>query len=137
MDIDAKIQQTFDDLQLKKKEVSEYEATVKRSWVTTCSAVVPYRQTPLNIQTAGEDDLITFVSFLNSWFEAAKQLDIRKKFCGFDKPDWIEDCRKRKTMIVIRERKAELERLETRLNGIISPEQRREMELKAILKEMA
>ena len=50
--------------------------------------------------------------------------------------EWIEDFKKRIATIHFQKKKEKLQELEKRLNGILSTEQRREMELKAIMADL-
>lgn len=55
-------------------------------------------------------------------------------WAGFSLNDWLHDLRLHISRIRIKETRAQLEQYETRLNAIVSPELRRELELKAISK---
>lgn len=56
---------------------------------------------------------------------------------GFSVEDWNKDIKMRIQKIQIATKKKKLESLESRLNAIITPEKRRELELQAIEEEMA
>lgn len=56
---------------------------------------------------------------------------------GFQASDWFDDIKLRIAKIQITKKKQKLEALEARLNSIISPELRAEMELQAIAEELA
>ena len=55
---------------------------------------------------------------------------------GFSVNDWIDDIKTRINKVQIASKKVKLEHLESRLNAIISPELRAEMELEAISAEL-
>ena len=57
-----------------------------------------------------------------------------KKYDNFTYDDWIADCKKRLSVLGLRTKKDNLAQLEKRLDAIVSPEQRRQMELDAISK---
>jgi hypothetical protein len=59
------------------------------------------------------------------------------KWLGFSYEDWSSDFQTRINKININKKKEELQNLETRLNSLISPELRRELELKEIEKMLS
>ena len=73
-----------------------------------------------------------------AWDEAAKDLGVDMKFdwFGFSVEDWKSDLQTRINKIQITKKKAELEALESKLNLLISPEMRTQMEIDAISKEL-
>lgn len=56
---------------------------------------------------------------------------------GYSAADWLDDVKTRINKVTINDKKRALEKLESRLNAIISPELRAEMELKAIQEELS
>jgi hypothetical protein len=56
---------------------------------------------------------------------------------GFGVSDWIEDIKVRVSRIQVNVKQAKLEALEKRLNSVISPELRAQMELEAIANELS
>lgn len=133
MSIDSKIVELFDVVQARKKEVEAAEASVKKSWKTNCSFSVPWQQQPINIQTAGVEILCHIAGYISTIQHGIALFELKTDAInGFPASDWVEDCKKRIAMIDIRAKKEELQNLEKRLNAIVSPEQRREMELQAI-----
>jgi hypothetical protein len=56
---------------------------------------------------------------------------------GYLISDWIDDFKKRIATIQLKEKKEKLKSLEVRLHAIISPEKKRQMELDAIMKDLA
>lgn len=56
------------------------------------------------------------------------------KHDGYTIDQWIDDFKKRIVIIHLAAKKDELKKLEERLSAIVSPEQRRQMELEAIMK---
>lgn len=53
-------------------------------------------------------------------------------WCGYSLEDWQHDLRKRADQVRIKARREKLAQLEARLNAIVSPEKRRELELRSI-----
>jgi hypothetical protein len=67
---------------------------------------------------------------------AAKELGVDYKFTwlGFSVDEWKNDFQTRVNQISIQEKRKELAEIESRLNAIISPELKAQMELEAISK---
>lgn len=143
--IDQKINQLFEVVRKQKAEVEAAEKESKQSWKTNCSIVMPFGrdETPVNLQTASEDKVKTVVIGLlkhRDYSAEAEQvlgLPSANDYKGFSYDDWIADCKKRIAVLGIRAKKEKLAELEKRLNGIVSPEQKRQMELEAITASLA
>lgn len=140
--LDKQITALFDTLMNRKASVEADEAEIKRSWKTNCSFVRDGIAQPLNIQVAQEPMLLKLYADILATRDyeakAAAELgiDISSKISGFELEDWVADFKKRIASIHIKSKKTKLLELETRLEAIISPEQRREMELASILNEL-
>lgn len=138
---DSKIYDLLKILETKKTEVRASEESVAQKWVTTGSFAID-NEVPINIQTASEEVLINLVSRLlqtkDYRAKAAELLgvDYDGKIKGYTVEQWVADCKKRIAKIGLTKKQADLAKLEERLNGIVSPEQRRAMELEAITKEL-
>lgn len=139
--IDAKITDLFKVVSRQKSEVEAAEKESKSSWKTNC-AIHMDGTTPINLQTATADTLRKVVVGLLQHREYAQQadallgLEVNTKIDGFSYNDWISDCKKRMTVIGLRDKKTNLATLEKRLNAIISPELLRKMELDAIAESL-
>jgi len=137
--IDDKINKLFAVLTTQQAEVEAAEAATKKSWVTKGSFMLDMVNARVNIQTSTENLLIEIEAALlqkEAFFaQAADNLGLTwdGKWDGYEIKDWRADLHKRAAIIGINAKKAKLAELEKRLNGIVSPEQRREMELKAIM----
>lgn len=143
--IDTQITKLFDTLMKKRASVDLASTEARRAWKTHCSFNEgPRSVSPINIQTASQDALVQLYADMLLAQEyktkAATALGVDttqpESWCGFSTEDWVLDFKKRLAIIHSRTEKAKLQDLETRLEKIISPEQRREMELEAIMKEM-
>jgi len=130
----------------RKSEIAQIE---KPNWITNCS--FSYSETGLtdviNIHVeANIKKLIAIVAFLiskkNAYREAVEALELTIDdyspfvWGGFKPNEWISDIKTRINKLQIASKKASLEKLETRLNAIISPELRAKMELEAIASEL-
>lgn len=142
MNIDKKIKELFEVVEQEKKKVEELNSTSKSKWNTNCSFKPKNATVNVNIQTASKDTIIDLMSNLLGYEKFNKLscqilgLESSEKFYGFTYEQWVDDFKKRISIIDLKERREKLKSLESRLNGIISPEQRREMELQAIINEL-
>lgn len=139
--IDAKVTALFDVLQSKKTELEETKKAISKHWETNGS-FVGSQPSPINIQTASEGTVLGIVSYLlmtqDYQIRAAKELGIAhvSNYGGFPFSAWIQDCKKRIAKLSIESKKTELDELEIRLNAIVSPEQKRQLELEALTKAL-
>ncbi len=143
--IDQKINELFAVVRKQKAEVEAAEKESKQSWKTNCSIVVPFSrdESPVNLQTANEAKVKAVVVGLlkhrDYTGEAEQLLGLEQtgQYGGSSYDDWIADCKKRITVLGIKAKKEKLAVLEERLNAIVSPEQKRQMELEAIAASLA
>lgn len=135
---DEQVQALFKIVQAKKAEIAKTE---KPSWETNCA----FRYNPnsasldANIQTISKaSELVGIAAFLiekEAAFQKANKIlgtDIQFKWLGFSLDAWMTDIKTRLNKVEISKKKEELEKLETRLNSLISPELRNQMELDEI-----
>ena len=133
-------------LQVAKDKRKEIEQAEKPNWRTNCS--FGYRpdtseRTNLQIQTK-VDTLVDIMAFLiekrDGWEKARSILVLPYKqftWQGFTYDDWYSDIISRINKINIAEKKKELDEIEGRLNKLVSPERREQMELEALQKMLA
>lgn len=139
--IDSEISNLFETITKQKKEINDVE---KHSWVTNCIFKFTHDATGhYNIQAIRDISiLIKLLAFLQreskEFNKIKKELDINIQYehLGFTLEDWKKDIEARIKKINIQKEKTKLEQLEERLNQIISPEQKRVLELEAIKKEL-
>jgi hypothetical protein len=142
--IDQKINELFEVVKKQKAEVEAAEKESKQSWRTNCSISLPFGrdENPINLQTATQDKVKNIVIGLlkhKEYSAEAEQvlgLEQSTQYNGFSYDDWISDCKKRISVLNIRTKKDKLAVLEKRLNDIVSPEQKRQMELDSIMKDL-
>lgn len=138
--IDDKILELFEIVKKQKIEVENTEKSSKKNWLTTCSFHSPFLSSPVNLQVASEKIVINCLSQLlilkKSHDEACDILNIKNEFTldNFTYSQWVEDFQKRISHLRLKEEKNKLSKLEERLNSIVSPEQKRQMELDEISK---
>lgn len=129
------------------KQKKEIEKAERPNWITTCSFSYtenPAQATNLHIEQ-NVRNLILIAAFLGEKelsYNAASQalgIDDPPKFTwqGYSSFEWYEDIKTRVNKIQIGAKKKKLEALETRLNAIISPDLRAQLELEAIERDLA
>lgn len=135
---DSKTLELINEVKRRKQEINSAEkpnwATNRNFSFTEDSAKV----TPLHVE-ANVRNLVFIAGFLldkqRSYAEAAAALGMGVEtftWQGFSVNDWLADIKLRVTKLQIASKKEKLEALESRLNSIISPELRAEMELEDI-----
>ena len=70
--------------------------------------------------------------------EAASMLGIvdASKVQGYPAQDWLEDCKKRTAMLQMKERRAQVDSMQKKLDQLLSPEKRRQLDVLAIEEQM-
>jgi hypothetical protein len=138
--IDTKISELFTVVEKQKEEVAKAKKAISRGWNTTCS--FKSSGSAVSIQTSSEEVVVKclgeLIGFRNNFEEAMKLLGVQKEFKhdGFTFNEWLEDFQKRISTINIKSKEEKLKTLESRLTSIVSPEQKRQMELDSIMKEI-
>lgn len=140
-------QKTLDLIKEVKNRKAEISRLEKPNWITNCS--FSYIEGDLNRAAnihveASVKNLIGYAAHLTEKERAYNQavtalgIDDAPKFTwdGFSVADWLEDIKTRINKIQIASKKKKLEVLESRLNAIISPELKAELELEAIAEEL-
>lgn len=125
----------------KKQAITKAE---KPNWITNCAFRFSKEfSTSVNLQVVSDiDDLISILALLyekESAYDKAKEflgVDGEFKWFGYSVSEWASDIKTRVDKIQIIDKKKELEKLESRLDKLISKERREELELEAIKKEL-
>ena len=141
-------QKTLDLIKQVKDRKAEISRIMKPNWKTNCSFSFAdgnlNNSTNLHVET-NVKKLIDIAGFIIQKKEAYKlgcdAISLVGEFPAFKWNDftaeeWIEDVRTRVNQVQIQSKKKSLEALEARLNAVISPELRAEMELEAISAEL-
>jgi hypothetical protein len=131
------------DLIAKVKERREKVGALKKpQWITPCSLVLPGMER-LNVQV--EQDLgklavaCGILLRMKQDIEAASkelEVEIEPKWQNYAIDDWVSDIKLRVRITNIKAEQERLATLEAKLNKLMSPEQRRAMELAAIEAEL-
>lgn len=137
---DKAIKNLIEVVNSKKEEIGKAE---KPNWNTNCNFVFDGSDR-LNLNTVSDGAVVVkILAFLKvqkgAWEEACKDLGVDHEFkwSGFSYEDWKTDLQTRLNKINIDKNKKELAVLEARLNKIISPELRAQMELEEITKALS
>lgn len=136
--------QLIEEVAKRKKEIADAD---RPNWKTNCLFSFTGTGTSGGTNLHVESDmgtLIRIAAFVRSQHECyddmVRELEISNappfKWMGFLANDWIEDVKTRLNKVQIASKKKNLETLEARLNTIISPELRRDMEQELIKKEL-
>lgn len=143
--IDEKISAMFAKVNERKAKCKELRQQIACSWKTNCSfALLASNQSgvPVHLQTATNDAIEAVASSLcliaQGRTMAEQQLGVKmsSKIQGYTVDDWFSDLKKRLASINIREEEKQLEALEQRLNSVLSPEARRQLEVEQLEKEL-
>lgn len=125
-----------------KKQKAEIEKSDRPNWLTNCSYNSNGKVTNIHVESS-VPRLVEIAGFLLSQEEAFQKasdfLEIEPtKFLwdGYTVQEWLTDIKSRISKIQIGAKRKKLELLESRLNAIVSPELRAQLELEAITNEL-
>lgn len=138
-------QKTLDLIKEVARQKAEIAKAEKPKWQTNCNFSYEEDSAKTIVLHVERDikTLVNIAAFLvkkeEAYMEVAADLGVEAPsftWKGFSVVDWLEDVKMRINKIQIASKKAKFEALEERLNKIISPELRAEMELEAIANEL-
>lgn len=137
MSADERVKALFASLQAKKAEIANAE---RPQYIT--GGLFRYSESvgnPIDIMTVRDErKLVEILAFLKdrekSYTEAAAELKVKAGFTwlGFTTDEWAKDLRTRVSILQIANRRKELAELEARVNAVMTPELRRQMEMEAL-----
>jgi hypothetical protein len=137
--LDDQIRTLFDKLNARKAKVAELESQLAKSWTTNCSYRLLGSTTPVSLGTSTASQVLDVVADLMIQRKAREEaamlleLDPPKSYQGYTFNSWVEDSKKRLAGITIREEKKALDELEDRLNTVLSPDERRRIEVERLM----
>lgn len=133
----------INEVKKRKKEIAKLE---KPNWRTNCSfSYVEGSANVVNIHVeSNARNLIMMAAFVHdkesSYDKMVKLLGLENApefaWLGFSANDWMDDIKTRISKIQISSKKKKLEELEARLDKLVSPELKAEIELEEIAKEL-
>lgn len=140
---DKKMMELLADVKKRKIEIQKAD---RPTWKTNCSFFYPENNAiGVNLQVISNvRDLIGIASFLidksASYQKAAEAIGVENPdsfiWHGFSLNEWLDDIKTRVIKIQIASKRKKLETLELRLNAVMSPEMRAEIELEDIAREL-
>jgi hypothetical protein len=141
-ELDQTIQLLFQKLNERKAKVAELKAQIAKSWKTNGTFKMIGATATTNIQTASSfviEELAVQVCVLSNAQGHAGALlgqPVSVKIQNYTIEDWFADFKKRLATINLRLEEEQLEILEQRLNQVLSPEERRRIEVELLAKEL-
>jgi hypothetical protein len=138
IDIDKKVLDLMNKVKVKRAQIKELG---RATWRTTCSLALPGMER-FNIQVCGKNDLVIAAGILmnieSGCTAASKVLDIQHAPLWQNYPidDWLADIKQRIKAMDINAEKKKLADMESKLETLTSPEQRRAMELEKLESEL-
>lgn len=142
MSIDTQIELLFGKLEQRKAKIAELKANIAKGWVTIGSFKTVGALAPTNIQTASQavvEEIAVHICMISAAMEQAGsrlQAPVSSKIQGFTVDEWFQDLNKRLSTIQLREEEAAIAQIEQRLNQVLSPEQRRKIEVELLAREL-
>lgn len=136
--IDNRIQELFKKVELKKKEIKKIESS---NWKTNCTfAFNPGSSERHNIHVISDNSLLISIlafllekeSFYNKAMEELGVTEPEFTWQSYSVLEWKQDLQSRLNKLNISKKKAQLNTLEEKLNGLVSPEVKRQLEVAAI-----
>lgn len=140
--LDDQIRGLFDKLNARKAKVTELDAVKSQRWKTNGTFRLFGSTSTTNIQTASVETVLEIATQIElstvAQTTAAEKLKVASdgKIQGYSADDWYADLQKRIATINLREEEAAIAQLETRLNQVLSPEERRRIEVELLMKEV-
>jgi hypothetical protein len=134
---DETIKKLFNVIQVKKAEIEKLD---KPSWITNCSFPLKSGGN-MNLHTITDLEKIvevyaSIISDDKAFAEASKDLGCNYNFkiAGYTVEEWKSDLKTRFDKLQIKSKQSELANLEKRLDQLVSPEMKRQLELEEIEK---
>lgn len=140
--VDEQVMDMLRKVEAKKAEIKAAEQ--KPRWITTGSlGLSDSVHDKVSIITTKDSavlmNLYSFLLMKEEYLErSAKEMGLafEPAYQGFKISDWQADLKTRAAQLSIENKKKELALLDKRVNGLVSPDQRRAMELEALSKEL-
>lgn len=137
--IDQAVMKLLKKVQQKKEEIEA--AKKKPRWKTNCSiAFNPDSEVHdrINLQVQSARKLIDLYAFLDQMEghleRAARELglEVDLTYMAYSISDWKDDLKTRAAQVSVKQKEQEMAALDARVSKLVSPDQRREMELRAL-----
>lgn len=142
MNIDKKITELFLVLEKQKLEVKQLEESSNSKWLTDGLYKQYEYSNRINITQLNEQKLvlmtISLLTHIDYTSKAHELLELEPTTItqGFEYNSWLHDFKKCISIIKLKNKKIKLDQLKDRLDDIVSPEQRRQIELESIVSDL-
>lgn len=139
-ELDQKVNELLLVVKAKRDALELHQKRANSSWRTNCSFNL--NGAHVNLQTVRTPVIIGMVSYLLGQRELDKKacellnIEFRDKIQNYDYTAWLEDCQKRASYLHLREQEDQLNALEAKINQLVSPEKRRELDLELLTKSL-
>lgn len=140
-DLDKKVLKLMANVEERRKRVG---ALKKPSWKTSCSLGLPGHDR-INLHVCKDLSLLVYaygilrsmrVDFVAAAREMDLAIDLDTKWQSYSIDEWMSDIKQRCRIIQIKAEQKKLTDMETKLKGLVSEDQRREMALDKLEKEL-
>lgn len=132
---DQIVMSMLEKIRIKKEELKQ--ASGRPRWKTNCAFVSGTHA--FNLQTITDKKVLALnfghlIRLKDAEEQAANLLglDYEWDFNGYSYEDWMADFKTRANMLTLKEKEQELKELDARINKLVTPEQRRDMEIKEL-----
>jgi hypothetical protein len=140
---DQQDKQVLDLMEKVKKQRKELDAINRPQWKTSCSLALPGTDGRLNLHIVKDlAQLAVARQFLLEHRVAMENaskvwdLDVPQKWQKYDIADWLADIDLRVQVLQVKTKQEKFDKLTKRLDTLLTPEQKRTMELEIIAKEL-
>lgn len=119
------------------QQLDASKAASDKKWVTNCSYAIS-QQRVINLQTANIDGLKELLNHLLHAKANQKQIASilgvleEDSYNGYKFDQWVSDCKIRMAKLNLYEQAVKLQKMDSKLNELISPEVRRQLELQEV-----
>lgn len=141
MSIDKTIQDLFTKLAQRKAKIEELKASIDKKWVTNSTFRLIGAAAPINLIAATVEQVGEAAVHLMMQTQARAAVSTRLgltdlKVQGYTEAEWFNDFEKRIAAITVKDEEKALATLEARLNSVLSPDERRRIEVELLAKEL-
>lgn len=129
MNNDERILKLKQSIKLKKAEVNKIARFTPN---TNCSLAIDGSR--FNLHTLNKQDLTGLLVKLNLHYISARDLDLLEeyKISGYCVEDWISDVKSKLDILEIKEKRKDLDKMETKLTSLLSNKKQTELEIDEI-----
>lgn len=140
---DKQDQQVLDLIERVKSQKKELDSIKRPLWKTSCSLLLPHADNRINIQIC--KDLVTLASARKILLDHLQAMEHASSVWGIDVDTnwqkysisaWVSDIDLRVKVLAVKSKQDKFDTLSARLDALLTPEQKREIELELIAKDL-